>query len=275
MKNLLVWAIGLSALCTPGGLASRASADYIPPVFPGTGAYRRVYSASDYSYMSASVYLPGSSQVRMNGKDTAYVYTGGWGVNGLGAVDAGLQYSPTFNDWSLFASGVGVGRKDYSGPRLTANETITLQFQVVQQGANTALVVTADGVDVTGKEVEQSLTLLNVQGWSAGGPDTLKRMTSIAQSGGDNFSDGSTIQGVVWSNVTLGQDPTTAQAWSGGGTQNYPTTPGVVNINYVDAANETDNIALVVPGPNSLTLVVLGQLSGLGYWWRRRRRATP
>ena len=275
MKSIGIWAIGLSAFFAPDGLAARAAGDYIPPVFPGTGAYRRVYSDSSYSYMSANVYLPGSSQVHMNGKDTAYVYTGGWGLNGLGAVDAGFQYSPTFNNWSLFATGVGVGRKDYSGPRLTANETITLQFEVVKQGANTALVVIADGVDITGKAVEQTLTLLNVQGWSVGGPNTLKRMTSIAQSGGDNFTDGSMIQGVVWSNATLGQDPTSARAWSGGGTQNYPSTPGVVNVDYEDAANETDSIALAVPEPNSLALVVVGQLSGLGYWWCRRRRATP
>src|SRR6185312_12741340 len=111
---------------------------------------------------SPNVSLPGSSQTHRAGSDTPYVYTGGWGLNGAGVVDAGFQYSPTFNNWSLFAAGVGVGSVGYNGPRLMANETVLLTFAVVQAGANVDLVVTASGTDITGAAVQQSVTLVNV-----------------------------------------------------------------------------------------------------------------
>ena len=74
-------AVGL--LATAGSVA----ADYIPPVFTGTGPYRRVYSHSAYSYTAAYITLPSAPSISVNGSDTPYVYTGGWGTNGLGAAD--------------------------------------------------------------------------------------------------------------------------------------------------------------------------------------------
>ncbi len=287
MKNMVMWVLVLLAL---GFVQAEVSADYIPPVFPGTGPYQRVYSSTGYSYMAANVYLPGSSQIRMVGNDTAFVYAGGWGnSNGAGAVDAGFQYSKTFNNWALFASGAGNSQTGpTNGDRFSASETVSLSFAVVASGTLgfVNLVVTATGLDGgnfsngytgNGQIINESVTLLvNTanQGWSVGSlnQNTLKRMTSIGQSP-QNLTDGSYINGVVWSNVILGQTTHDAVAWTGGGSQSYPGTPGVVTVNYVDAANETDSISLVsVPEPQSWAMLATAQVFGLGYYgWRQRR----
>lgn len=254
-----------------------ACAGYVPPQYPGTGPYRRVYSDTGASYLSVSVFLPGSPQVSMSGSDTAYVYVGGWGASGAGAVDAGFQYSPTFNNWSLFAAGVGVGRVNYgsSSTRMAANQTVQLSFAVTQSGTNVNLTVQATGTQINGAGlVTQSLSLANVAGWSPGGQNTLKRMTSIAQAGGDNFTSGSWISGVAWSNAVIGLNAASASTWTGGGVQNYPTSPAVVSVNYVNAANETDAISLVaVPEPAAgWWLAVL--IPGVVGWSRHRRRGS-
>lgn len=265
----------LIAICVAMVGCHVAVAGYVPPQFPGTGPYRRVYSDTGASYLSVSVFLPGSPQVSMSGSDTAYVYVGGWGAGGAGAVDAGFQYSPTFNNWSLFAAGVGVGRINYgsSSTRMAANQTVRLSFAVTQSGTNVNLTVQATGTQINGAGlVTQSLSLANVSGWSPGGQNTLKRMTSIAQAGGDNFTSGSWINGVAWSNAVIGLDATSATTWTGGGVQNYPTIPAVVTVNYVNAANETDAISLVaVPEPAApwwLAMVIPGAVG----WSRLRRR---
>lgn len=242
------------AVACLAALAGRvADAGYVPPTFAGTGPYRRVYSDTGASYLSVAVFLPGSSQVAMSGSDTAYVYVGGWGANGAGAVDAGFQYSPTFNNWSLFAAGVGVGRINYgtSATRMAANQTVQLTFAVTQSGTNVNLTVQATGTQINNAGlVTQSLTLANVAGWSRGGQNTLKRMTSIAQVGGDNFTSGSRIAGVAWSDAVIGLDAASAVTWTGGGSESYPTTPGVISVQYTNAANEIDAINLVaVPEP--------------------------
>jgi hypothetical protein len=245
-----------------------ARADYSPPVFTGTGAYRRVYSHSNYSRMSSYLTLPGASSISMHPGDTAFVYVGGWGANGKGAVDAGFQYSPTYNNWSLFMSAAGVGRVDDPGPRFSASQSVFLKFLVVQQGSTTSLEIIANGTDLNGDAVQRELTLQNVPGWSVNGVNTLKRMTSIAQNG-DNFTDGSYINGVHWYSSMIGTTQSDMHAWSAadtGGYQSYPSTPGVVKVQYVNAGEETDSISLnaaapslsAVPEPSALVLLVSG-----------------
>ena len=184
----------IAAVCAAAG-CHVAVAGYVPPPFPGTGPYRRVYSDTGASYLSVSVFLPGATQVAMSGSDTAYVYVGGWGANGAGAVDAGFQYSPTFNNWSLFAAGVGVGRINYgtSATRMAANQAVQLSFAVTQAGTNVNLTVQATGTQINGAGlVTQSLTLANVAGWTPGGQNTLKRMTTSRAARGSAASPGRT-----------------------------------------------------------------------------------
>ncbi|MFM7206643.1 MAG: hypothetical protein ACKO4T_08250 [Planctomycetaceae bacterium] len=251
-----------------------ACGGYVPPTFTGTGPYRRVYSATGASYLSVSVFLPGSSQVTMSGSDTAYVYVGGWGANGAGAVDAGFQYSPTFNNWSLFAAGVGVGRVNYgtSATRMAANQTVQLSFAVTQSGTNVTLTVQATGTQINNAGlVTQSVALANVAGWSPGGQNTLKRMTSIAQVGGDNFTSGSRIAGVAWTSAVIGLDAASAVTWTGGGVESYPTTPGVVSVQYTNAANEIDAINLVAVPEPAVAWFATPLVAGLAWSGRGRR----
>lgn len=207
----------IAAACVAEG-CHVAVAGFVPPPFPGTGPYRRVYSDTGASYLSVSVFLPGSAQVAMNGSDTAYVYVGGWGANGVN------------------------------------------------------LTVQASGTQINGAGlVTQSLTLANVAGWSVGGQHTLKRMTSIAQVGGDNFTSGSRISGVAWTNAVIGLDAASATTWTGGGGQNYPVSPAVVSVNSIDAANETDSISLV-PVPEPAGAPLLATVLGEGAAWSLQRR---
>ena len=91
--------------------------------------------------------------------------------------------------------------------------------------------------------------------------DTLKRMTSIAQDT-QNLSDGSYIDGVDWSNSTIGTSAATAVPWLAaetGGYQSY--TSNVVSVNYVNAGSETDSISLAVPEPAMGTMAAAGMLA--------------
>ena len=274
-RPIIISARALLAAVVAAVVCHVAVAGYVPPQFPGTGPYRRVYSDTGASYLSVSVFLPGSPQVSMSGSDTAYVYVGGWGAGGAGAVDAGFQYSPTFNNWSLFAAGVGVGRVNYgsSSTRMAANQTVQLSFAVTQSGTNVNLTVQATGTQINGAGlVTQSVSLANVAGWSPGGQNTLKRMTSIAQAGGDNFTSGSRISGVAWSNAVIGLDAASASTWTGGGAQNYPTSPAVVSVSYVNAANETDAISLVAVPEPALAWLLAPLIPVVVGWSQHRRR---
>ena len=266
--TISIWlAAGFSLGIT--GLADAAT--YVPPVYKGTGPYRRVYADTGYAYMSAEVYLPSAPAIRTTGSDTPYVYTGGWGANGDNATDAGFQYSPTYNDWSLFISVSGVGGYlGYNGPRLEAGQAVSLQFDAVSNGSTATLQVFATGVDVYGETVTQSLSVADVPNWANAANDTLKRMTSIAEANGDNFTDGSFIDGVHWYDTTIGTSAASAQTWLGaetGGYQSY--TSSVVSVQYVSATEETDSITLAAPEPTALPLLGL-MLAGSA---RRRPRA--
>jgi hypothetical protein len=250
--------------------AQTAPPQYTPSTYAGTGPYRRVYGKTEYSFMSANVYLPSKSGISLTGSDTPYIYTGGWGTGGAAAVDAGFQYSPTYNDWSLFLN-VSGGQSLSSDPlpRFKAGQTVLLQFGATPTTGNSAtLQINATGINIDNTSVEQTLTSTGVADWGAGS-DTLKRMTSIAQNV-QNLTDGSFIDGVDWSDSTIGLSASTEVPWLAaetGGYQSYTTS--VVSVNYVDAGNETDSISLVqaVPEPG----MGLMMMTGLMIWACTRR----
>ena len=89
---------------TPLGVGAMSPLVVTPPSNSGnTGPFRRVYSkataTTGYAWESASISLKGSSNVYTDpaGTDAADVYEGGWGASS-GAVDAGFQYSSTYNN---------------------------------------------------------------------------------------------------------------------------------------------------------------------------------
>ena len=137
------WVAGVTALLW-STTTERALGGYTPPGTGGTGAYYRVVSDSSlgYSYFSANVFLPGSSQIFVANpsKETVYVYTGGYGnvlngseSDGQGAIDAGLQYSPAKNNWALFYRGFG---SNANPARFKANQTVSMQFTVAPPANN-------------------------------------------------------------------------------------------------------------------------------------------
>jgi hypothetical protein len=264
-----IFAIVVSWLGCATAIAQSVPPQYTPSTYAGTGPYRRVYGVTEYSFMSASVYLPSVPAISLTGSDTPYIYTGGWGTNGDTAVDAGFQYSPTYNDWSLFLSVSGGQDLSSNLPRFEAGQTVFLQFGATPTTGNTAtLQINATGINIDGTSVEQTLTETGVADWGAGS-DTLKRMTSIAQNV-QNLSDGSFIDGVDWSNSTIGLSASTEVPWLAaetGGYQSYTTS--VVSVNYVNAGNETDSISLAqaVPEPG----MGLMMISGLMIWACKRR----
>jgi hypothetical protein len=61
--------------------------------------YRR-HSEPGYNAFQSEVYMPGAPDVQAGSDSEPYLYSGGWGNRG-GAVDAGVQYSPRYNWWTL------------------------------------------------------------------------------------------------------------------------------------------------------------------------------
>ncbi|MFY0573526.1 hypothetical protein ACN28S_03405 [Cystobacter fuscus] len=208
-----------------------------------TGPYRRVYSNASYSWLSTYVHLPGTTaeikEYNVNGSgDTAYVYSGGWGANG-DVVDAGFQHSPTYDNWSAIIT-VNGNPLSYS-PRFLSNQDVNLKFYVPSNG-QVALSVT--GYDTTGTKT----TLTQVRaaaGFSSSGGNILKRVTSIGQSVQGMYT-GSYVKNVHWYNSYIGTSSTSNHAWLAADTGGYCSYPDStkVQVNFVNAGEETDNIVL-------------------------------
>lgn len=219
-----------------------------------TGPYRRVWSTPGFSWMSATVYLPskatvppevgiGAAQVG----DTCFVYAGGWGSAGQ-AVDAGFQYSNTYDNWALFLKYQGLPEKVLSPDiRFLGGSSVQLTFEIPNDDE---LLLTATGQRNDGQSGPLSLHLSaadGVGGWSAaGGAQILKRMTSIGQNV-QSFSTGSFLTNVEWSTVQIGTSAANAIPWLSaqtGGQCMYPNDGTTVTVNFVTEAQETDNIRL-------------------------------
>jgi hypothetical protein len=208
-----------------------------------TGPYRRVYSNASYSWLSTYVHLPGTTaeikEYSVNGSgDTAYVYSGGWGANG-DVVDAGFQHSPTYDNWSAIIT-VNGSPLSYT-PRFLSNQDVNLKFYVPSNG-QVALSVT--GYDVSGTKT----TLTQVRaaaGFSSSGGNTLKRVTSIGQSVQGMYT-GSYVKNVHWYSSYIGTSSTSNHVWLAADTGGYCSYPDStkVQVNYVNAGEETDNIIL-------------------------------
>ncbi|MGD6845217.1 hypothetical protein ACQCVH_22195 [Bacillus infantis] len=208
-----------------------------------TGPYRKVASNAGYSWMSTYVYLPGGSNIKYgNSTDTAYAYVGG--SHGGTEVDAGFQHSPTYDNWSPF---VGVnGSRPESGKtdvRFKSNQEVFMKFYVASDN-KVALQVT--GIDTKG--VKRTITLeADASGWTkSGSGNELKRVTSIAQTGGStNFQTGSYIKNVRWFDARIGTSSTNNSAWSGTHTKEFITfQKPYVSVSYVNQSEETVSINL-------------------------------
>jgi hypothetical protein len=236
----------------PPGLRARGGDLYGISKDRKTGPYHGVYAKPGYAYEEAIVHLSSSTLMppdievdTARQEDTPFVYMGGEGAHG-GAVDAGFQYSPTHDNWSLFVAAEGFGYIGDPGTRFKSDQDVRLKFYVP---SDDHIAVVAEGMDVDGNPIARTLVLDMTDypttghapagragqptrfGWSAhGGGNVLKRLTSIAQKT-QAFDTHSYTRGIRWSNVKVGMSPTENHPWGQadvGETFNWPDAQHIV-----------------------------------------------
>jgi hypothetical protein len=106
-------------------LSAQAALD--PGCISPTGPIRRIYTPSNLqvNYLKSTITLPASSSIsNASATNNPYVYSGGWS-NTNKALDAGLQYSPTYGNWSPFftveGSQTGVQVSQIYSPKASTN----------------------------------------------------------------------------------------------------------------------------------------------------------
>ncbi|MDO9534519.1 MAG: hypothetical protein Q7J85_04120 [Bacillota bacterium] len=208
-------------------------------ILAGGGPYRRIRSITGYSWTSAYIHLAGGSDVYEVVGDTAYVYTGGIGSTGV-EVDAGLQHSPTYDNWSFYLK--AAGNPYTTTPRFKSNQDVFVKFYVPSNG-NVALSVT--GYDVN--NIKRTISyVMEASGFKTDGSGCrIKRCTTIAQTN-QNFSSGSWHTNAHWYSCKVGTSSTSNHAWNSTDiyeVTNYPNNTHVV-VDWVSWAEETDNIYL-------------------------------
>lgn len=181
----------------------------------------------------------GGADVHEASGDTAYVYTGGVGSTGI-EVGAGLQHSPTYDDWAFYLK---AGSNKYTTtPRFKSKQDAFVKFYVPSNG-NVALAVTGYDVNNTKRTI---IHVLPTSGWNANGSGCqVKRCTTIAQTN-QNFSSGSWHKNVDWYSCKLGTSSTSNHDWQSTDNyevKNYPNSTNIVT-NFVNWHEETVNIAI-------------------------------
>jgi hypothetical protein len=172
--------------------------------------------------------------------DTAYIYIGGTGSTGV-EVDAGLQYSQTYDNWAFYMK-VGSGTPYTTTLRFKANQDAFVKFYVPSNG-NVALSVTAYDTSNTKKTISHTMA---ATGFNQNGSGCrIKRCTTIAQNN-QNFSSGSWYENAHWYFCKIRTSSTSNHTWAS--SDNYQVTSYSdsthVVVDYVSASEETDNIYL-------------------------------
>lgn len=212
------------------------------------GPYRRVYSKSGYSFYSGTVYLPSDSEVEdgsipnVGNGDTAYIYTGGRSSTGT-EVDTGFQHGETYDDWAMFLRPTGGGERQ-NGPRFSGGQYVDIEFNVPQDGK---VSLKATGI-VKGESTRTSHTLItDASGFKQNGTgNIIKRLTTMAQKT-ENYGSGSFVKNVKWYNSKIGTSKSNATQWLAsqtGGYCIYPSDKNIIQVNFVNAGEETVNIVL-------------------------------
>lgn len=243
MKKLTKNLIFIASLCLLLILESNLTA----LAAGGTGPYRRVTSkagttSQPYTYVESCVILPTASNVyeKKGTNDTAYVYLGGSG-NG-NEIDAGLQHSPTYDNWSPIILCKGTVYHPADTERFKGGQTVKLVFYV---RANGKVVLKVSGTTVSGTYKTITTYCDNATGWKVNGVgNVMKRVTSIGQKP-ENLNSGSYLKNISWSNSYIGTS-SSKHRWLANDTNSYITYPNKtkVSVNYINAGTETVSIDL-------------------------------
>jgi hypothetical protein len=232
-------------------------------------------SSTRYAYIRTifGVRGGGTSTIRIANQNNtvAFAFLGGNGTNGW-AIDAGLQYGPTYRDWALFLRTQG-GALKTQGPGLEAErfapeQRIEVEFYVVQNfdtiniwdddGDNDNVVaVTARGRNVRTGNTQTKTFVMDIarKGWYRDGTNyesapeiwrtagiNLRHTVSLAQKT-MNLNDGSYFRGTTIENTLVGSSYATRRTqtssdvariceWPGSPANTVEVVNGAVNIQY-------------------------------------------
>jgi len=214
-----------------------------------TGPYRRVNSKigtsiEPYTYEEIKVTLPSSSNIKeqTGTNDCGYIYLGGTGPTGV-EIDAGLQHSPTYNNWAPIIRCNGSVFYTPSLERFKASQTVTMVFYVADYNK---VVLKVTGTVDSGAIKTLVVTCTNATGWSKTGiGNRFKRVTSIGQQP-QNLYNSSYIKGIHWYDAYIGT-VSSHHAWLAADTSgyiSYPANSPKVSVFYKNAGEETDTIDL-------------------------------
>lgn len=155
-----------------------------PKQFHDTGPYRRVNSRFGYSYVRGTIYLP-CHPAQLSPEETGMIYTGGFGVGRFGvAVDAGFQYSSTYDNYALFLKVDRPNNYPRDPRRLRCNQPVVIEFGPFTNGR-----LTARATGATPDQYAEVSAPVSPSDWplDGGRPKdgvSIKRMTTIAQPAG-------------------------------------------------------------------------------------------
>jgi hypothetical protein len=200
---------------------------WLPPpcsVEAGAGAFRRVLSFPGsgpewfpfrYAAFSAHIYLPDPALNQIHiadpRRETAYIYTGGWGEQPTSTVDAGFQYNAPTRTWALVYKLHGqrpLPLVDVA--RLVPGQYVLLQFYVV---LDDHVAVYAEGLWTDGFFGRRG-DGISVVSWRGDGlKNRLKRVTTVAQKPRNDRS-GTYVLGVHWFRTALGRSLNSLRPWT-------------------------------------------------------------
>ena len=246
------------------------------------GAYRRMFTkeggvgiSTRYTYIRTVFGVRGgsTSTIRIANRDntTAFAFLGGNGTNGW-AMDAGLQYGSTYEDWALFlrtqggvVSSQGRGQE---AERFAPDQRIEVEFFVVQDSTtlnihdadgdnDNVVAVIARGRDVSDGTMQTKTFVMDIarKGWYRDGMNyesaeyirrtagiNLRHTVSLAQIT-MNLNDGSYFRGTTIEDTLVGSSYATRRAqtstdvariceWPGSPADVVQVVNGAVNIQY-------------------------------------------
>lgn len=224
-----------------------------------TGPFRRVESTKGYTRLEASIYLPSkvSNEAYINptsvgsSNDKGYIYTGSYiyasstSTSIYYTVDLGLALNydagatSSMETWGMYINGGTLASGTFGNFKL--GSTVAMKYYISSDNNHT---LTVAGYDKN--SVYQSKTVVmstpSSQGFTVANANkiSVRRVTSIAQTeNSENFTTGSYIKNVGWSDVKVGTSSTNVTLMNSTNTSYFCAyNPGNVQVDYVSQAQE-------------------------------------
>jgi len=139
-------------------------------------------------------------------------HEGGFSAYG-NAIDAGMQFSPTYNNWAVFVT--GSNGQASSPTRFQCNQTVSIEFYPLSS-QNLSVFVTGYTIYGNYSLISESYAVAQSLGWSPYcGGCVVKRVSSLAQRNFLNFTDGSWSGIDVYANPLIAWNNSLVGYWNG------------------------------------------------------------